>query len=121
LAASVVGPQVRRAMARPEVLRWKEQLGADLHAFAMNEAAFLPAPGVEPVLRSVHSVDALGFSWIDAALSAAPAHLIERLRLKYPAGCELSPVPQDKARSLTRAVLKTLEKRWYSSFAQKMT
>lgn len=120
VAASVLGPQVRRAMARTEVLRWKEQLGAELHSFAMNGAAFLPEPGLEPAWKSGHSLDSLGYSWIDSALASSSEALLERFRLKYPARCELAPVAQDKAMSMTRAVLKILEKRWHSSFAQKL-
>lgn len=120
VAASVLGPQVRRAMARTEVLRWKEELGTELHSFAMNGAAFLPEPGVEPRWQPGHSIDSLGYSWIDSALSHAPIALLERFRLKYPAGCELAPIAQDKAMSMTRAVLKIQEKRWHSSFAQKL-
>lgn len=119
--ALLVSGRVRRAMARAEVLSWKESLGAELYQFAMTGATLLPVPpevlAMEPAVSTGHSPLALGLACVDAATGKAPAGMVRRLRLKYPAELALPALPTDTAAALAWTVLSALERKWVSSFA----
>lgn len=119
VAAAVLGPQVRKSVAREDVLRWKRTLTPELYKFSMTVANLLPTPSGEPVLAHGHPIEDLGLGWIDSALSGVPNELVLRTRLKYPASAAPLPVRTHKAKGLVSAVLLLLEQEWCSSFATK--
>ena len=118
IGAAVLGPRVRRAITRAEVLQWKGLLGPQLYQFSMTATLF-PQPEQEPELEGSHPIESLGYRWIDISLRAAPESLLARSRLKYPDWVEKTSDTSPKAKLLTWAVLRTLERKWYSLFAQR--
>lgn len=116
VGAVVLGPLIRRSIARADVLRWKEELTPDVYAFAMQSAPLLPLQALLPCEPDCKPVLDVGCEWIAASLHDAPDELRERALLKLPAEVNLGAVDPARAHQVVQCVHSTLEPRWCSSF-----
>lgn len=131
-AAALAGAQARRALSGTAVSAWREALGPELHGWALERAPLLvpAALGAASVLREpatapahcVEQATAAAVSLLQRAIAACPG-VWERLRLKLPrqAGVAADTSTADDwpvaAERLLHRILREIEPRWYSSFA----
>ncbi len=116
VGAVVLGPRIRRSIARADVLRWKEQLTPALYAFATHSAPLLPLQSLLPSEPQDEAPLDLGCAWITASLEDAPEELRERALLKLPADVQRGAIEPARARQVVQCVHSMLEPRWCSSF-----
>ncbi|WP_053076647.1 SctK family type III secretion system sorting platform protein [Caenimonas sp. SL110] len=123
VSAAIVGPRVRRALSRVEVIRWREWLSSEAHEFALTRASLLPFHADAGHSPETTTAEHLGHAWIVAASKRWHTAIARRFMLKLPAGSykEVEAIDGALASRLVISVLSTLETRWCSSFATMRT
>lgn len=120
---------LQKVIDRATVAKLHESVGADAYEFGLQRAPFLGFPSgplfeeaPDPADYAGH-FDRCGIAIAAAGLDGAPAGLIERLRLKLPAGVRfgadrvtLRHQPEAPERMLSR-VITEIEPRWAKLFA----
>ncbi|MES2480736.1 MAG: SctK family type III secretion system sorting platform protein [Pseudomonadota bacterium] len=123
----VLGPSLRRVIARAEVLALQAQLGEDGLRFARAAARLWDAAGpvsMEPAANGVYEQalrSGAALLWLAAASAAEPVAQRALLRLPVDAQDAVIDLPHPLERpanalALARSVLDELEPAWLSSF-----
>lgn len=123
----VLGPSLRRVIARPEVLALQAQLGQDGLRFARAAVRLWDAAAPAAVVPTANAVRAQALHagaallWLAATTAAEPVAQRARLRLPLDAQDAVIDLPHPLERpanalALARSVLEELEPAWLSSF-----
>lgn len=120
LAAVLLHLQVRQALSRDDVLRWRNWLGPAAWRLAMEGAALLPSwPSPPTVDLEQTSAQDLGLAWLWQASAHWDPAIAERWRLRHdpPAQPWATAVPAERAHRTALSVLFAVQPRWLSRFA----
>jgi hypothetical protein len=118
VGAALLGPQVRRSLARDEVLHWQQALPGE-YEFVMHAASLLHVPAIAGLAEAAGDwpCEALGCRVIAASVAAAPPALAERVWLKLPAELPELAIAPAAAHEFVLSIHSILEPQWRSSFA----
>ena len=116
IGAIITASEIRSSLSRENVLEWKQRLGSDAYAFAMNSASLLPRIIISQEISATNYPESIGYSFIYKSIEDFPKDMKERFLLKIPSNCAAALTEINKANLGVQAVFEILEREWYSLF-----
>jgi hypothetical protein len=116
VSALVFSPVIRRSIVHAEVVAWKKRLGPDAYKFALNGTSLLPRMQLPKTAGHPSEAEAVGYGWIEAAMSTATEAILRRAKLKLPFHRIVPATDAAGAQRLVYALLSILEPEWHLLF-----
>jgi type III secretion protein K len=112
VSALIFGPVIRRSIVHADVVAWKARLGPDAYKFALSGTSLLPRMELPKTIGNPPEAEAVGYGWIEAAMSTAPEPILSRAKLKLPFHCIAPATDTATAQRLVYVLLSILEPEW---------